>query len=126
MLKNRFAFADLHLGKQNTETMKKFIFTTAMLAFFGIANAQQDGQADQDRIQQEPPRPAQQDVERSATRSAKSDPAKQASEKQLEGEMRSKQKGQSQNVKTQPNSGIPPRLNDTLNPPTRKAKTPQP
>ncbi|RZJ72701.1 hypothetical protein [Flavobacterium sp.] len=106
--------------------MKKFIFTAALLAFFTVASAQQDGQADQDRIQQEPPRPAQQEVERSATKTSKSEVGRTASEKQLEGEMRAKQKGQSQAVKTQPNSGIPPRLNDTLNPPTRKAKTPQP
>ncbi|MBD3581048.1 hypothetical protein [Flavobacterium selenitireducens] len=106
--------------------MKTVIMTAAFLAFAGIANAQQDGQADQDRIQQEPPRPAQQTVERSASRDAKANDAKNRSEKELEGEMRAKQKGQSMNVKTQPNSAVPQRLNDTLNPPERKAVTPQP
>lgn len=106
--------------------MKKFIITSAMLAFFGIASAQQDGQADQDKIQQEPPRPAQKQAERSAAVDAKANPARKQSEKELEGEMRAKQKGQSQNVKTQPNSGVPNKLNDTLNPPQKKAVTPQP
>ncbi|NUY79877.1 hypothetical protein HUK80_03140 [Flavobacterium sp. MAH-1] len=106
--------------------MKKFIITSAMLAFFGIASAQQDGQADQDKIQQEPPRPTQKQVERSAAVDAKANSVKKQSEKELEGEMRAKQKGQSQNVKTQPNSGVPNKLNDTLNPPQKKAVTPQP
>lgn len=106
--------------------MKRTFITATLLAFTALAAAQHDGQADQDRIQQEPPRPAQQSVERSATRDAKAGSAKKQSEKELEGEMRAKQKGQSQNVKTQPNSGVPPRLNDTLNPPPRKARTPQP
>jgi len=102
------------------------MITCAFLAFFGVASAQQDGQADQDRIQQELPRPAQQTVERSANNDAKANSAKNQSEKELEGEMRAKQKGQSMNVKTQPNSAVPQRLNDTLNPPEKKAKTPQP
>lgn len=106
--------------------MKKIIITYALLAFCGIANAQQDGQADQDRIQQEPPRPTQQAVERSTTNSAKANVAKKQSEKELEGEMRAKQKGQTHNSKNQPNSGVPPQLNDTLNPPKRKSENPQP
>lgn len=106
--------------------MKKLMITAALLAFCGIASAQEDGQADQDKIQQEPPRPAQRTVERSATRDAKVVNAKKQSEKELEGEMRAKQKGQSMNVKTQPNSAVPQRLNDTLNPPEKRAVTPQP
>ncbi|RZJ64225.1 MAG: hypothetical protein EOO50_16380 [Flavobacterium sp.] len=106
--------------------MKKFIFTLAFLATCGIASAQQDGQADQDQIQQQPPRPAQQQVERAATNNAKANAAKTQSEKELEAEMRAKQKGQNQSVKNQPNSGVPAKLNDTLNPPKKRAATPQP
>lgn len=106
--------------------MKKFLFTIALLASAGIASAQQDGQVDQDQIQQEPPRPTQQQVERSAANDAKANAAKNQSEKELEGEMRAKQKGQNQNVKVQPASGVPTRLNDTLNPPKKKVAKPQP
>ena len=105
--------------------MKKFILSAAFFAICGIASAQQSGQADQDMIQQEPPRPSQAQTERAATNDAKANAAKNQSQKEVKAEMRTKQKGQTVQPK-QPNSTVPARINDTLNPPEKKAATPQP
>ena len=81
--------------------MKKIFITAAFLAFSGIALAQQNGQADQDKIQQEPPRETQQQVENAAQRNAtqKSTPQQKA-ESEFQAEKRAKDKGSTQKVTT--------------------------
>ena len=76
--------------------MKKILITAAFLAFSGIALAQQNGQVDQDKIQQEPPREAQKQIENAAKRSA----AQQQAESEFQAEKRAKDKGSTQKVTT--------------------------
>ena len=76
--------------------MRKTLITAALLAFSGIALAQQNGQADQDKIQQEPPRESQQQIENAAKRST----AQKQAESEFQAEKRAKDKGSTQKVTT--------------------------
>ncbi len=96
----------------------KTISFTLLAAFFGFsAMAQQDPADDQDRLQQQAPRPAQTQVERSANTNAQNQ-----SNKDLEAERLAKEKGQTQKqTKVQP-EGLPPNLTDTIQPSSKPRK----
>lgn len=97
--------------------MKTLIISAVALMFSVTASAQIE-QPNDDQRQQQPPRPTQQQVERSAT-NATTNPnvIRNRSASEVEAEKASKERGQSQKqTKAQPN-GLPPNLTDTINPP---------
>lgn len=94
--------------------MKNIFIAIAFLGFAQIANAQNDEIQDeiennQDKIQQNPPRDSQRQVENAA----KIEATKRQSEAEIEAEKKSKDKGRSKNyTKVDPNK-IAPQNNDT-------------
>lgn len=94
--------------------MKNIFMAIAFFGFTGIAFAQTDIsdeiENNQDRIQQEPPR----DAQRQTERSAKVDATKQQSEAEIDAEKNAKDKGQSKNyTKVNPDKISPQKIDST-------------
>ena len=85
------------LKYKNLKIMKKPFLTFALFVFTSLAFSQEEKQQnDQDKIQQEPPRPTQRDVERAA----KVDAIIKQSDKELKAEKQAKAKSSTQKQTT--------------------------
>lgn len=90
----------------------KTLAIIAALAICGICSAQQTGQPDQDKIQQEPPRETQRVIERAS----KTDAIQRKAESEFQAEKQAKDKG-----RTQKQTTAEPAVSDTV----RRVKDPK-